>query len=306
MLPSLLDDHDPFERAVSPLREVGAYEALWLEKGAGFKSIADRFRADPEALPSDFVGVEVAYEAAHRVTRIFKNNGIEDFGVRVRGAGEYPKRLLDADHPVELLYYQGWWDLVNTPSIAVVGSRSASDSGIRRTKRLVSGLVEAGFTIVSGLASGIDRAAHEAAIGARGLTIAVLGTPIHQYYPKENAELQRQIAKDFLIISQVPVLRHERGNPRTNRFFFPARNVTMSALTRATVIVEASDTSGTLYQARAALAQGRKLFILKSCLENREITWPSKYLKQGAILVQSVLDVTENLDDKLRPPSKDR
>ncbi|NOX95070.1 MAG: DNA-processing protein DprA [Alphaproteobacteria bacterium] len=305
MLP-LIEDRDPFERAVSPLREIGAYESLWLEKGAGFKSIADRFRHDPSALPSDFVSAEVAYEAAHKVTRIFKNSGIENFGIRVRGAGEYPKRLLDADHPIELLYYQGWWDLVNTPCVAVVGSRKATPHGIKRTQQLVTGLVEAGFTIVSGLAEGIDRAAHDAAIKAGGQTISVLGTPLHNNYPKANAELQKLIAEKYLVISQVPVLRYGLGNPRSNRFFFPARNITMSALTSATVIVEASDTSGTMHQARAALKQGRKLFILKSCLENKEISWPTKFLKRGAVLVQSVSDVTGNLDDKIRPATANR
>lgn len=298
MLP-LLKDRDPFERAVSPLCEMGAYEALWLERGAGFKSIADKFRHDPDALPSDFVSAEKAYEYGHEVLAEFAAKGVVNFGVRVRGAGEYPVSLLDADHPIELLYYRGWWDLVNTPCIAIVGARLASPEGTKRARQLSRGLAEAGYTIVSGLAAGIDRAAHEAAIEAGGKTIAVLGTPLHQSYPAENKDLQAKIADQFLLISQVPVLRHARGNPMSNRFFFPARNVTMSALTRATIIVEASDTSGTLHQARAALMQNRKLFILKSCMTNPQITWPEKFLKSGAILVQSLRDITENLDDKV-------
>ena len=276
---------------------MGAYEALWLDRGAGFKSIADKFRDDPSALPSDFILPEKAYECAHKVLAEFKAKGVDRFGVRIRGAGEYPSKLLDAAHPVELLYYRGWWDLVNTKCIAIVGAREATPEGIKRARQLASGLVEDGFTIVSGLAAGIDRAAHEAAIEAGGKTIAVLGTPLHQTYPAENKELQSLIADKFLLLSQVPVLRHARGNPMSNRFFFPARNVTMSALTLATVIVEASDTSGTLHQARAAIEQKRKLFILKSSLKNPAVTWPSKFLMNGAILVQSKQDVTGNLDD---------
>ena len=93
----------------------------------------------------------------------------------------------------------------------------------------------------------------------------MIGTPLSHAYPQDNAELQRKIATDFLLISQVPVKRYETSGFPLNRLFFPERNITMSALTEATIIVEAGETSGTLIQARAALHQGRKLFILDSC-----------------------------------------
>lgn len=290
-----LAERNPLSHAVSPFLEMGAYEALWLERGAGFKSIADKFRSDPAATPSDLVSHDKAFALANEVDAKFRDAGISEYGVKVRGAGEYPVRLQDADHPVELLYYQGWWELVNIPSIAVVGSRKVSEEGIRRTRRLTQGLVELGYAIVSGLAEGVDTAAHTTALDMGGVTIGILGTPLHKFYPKANIELQKRIAKEFLLISQVPALRHDNGNPRINRFFFPARNVTMSALTGGTVIVEASDTSGTLHQARAAISQGRKLFILNSCFENKDITWPEKYLKKGAIRVSGIEDIVENL-----------
>ena len=100
--------------------------------------------------------------------------------------------------------------------------------------------------LYQGLAAGIDRVAHETAIEEGGRTIAVIGTPLSHAYPKANQELQRDIAKNFLVVSQVPVKRYESQDYRRNRSFFPERNVTMSALTEATVIVEASETSGTL------------------------------------------------------------
>ena len=186
-------------------------------------------------------------------------------GVRIHGAGECLGKLRDAAHSVELFYYKGWWDLARSRSVAIIGSRKASPEGLARTRRLARELVANGFTIVSGLAAGIDREAHETAIGRDGRTIAVIGTPLSHCYPKENATLQRCIADNFLLISQVPLMRYESQDYRINRRFFPERNVTMSALTEATIIVEASDTSGALIQARAALMQGRKLFVLDSC-----------------------------------------
>jgi DNA processing protein len=166
-----------------------------------------------------------------------------------------------------------------------------SEEGAARTRKLVKLLVENDFTIVSGLAHGVDTIAHQTAIAAGGRTIAVIGTPISEVYPKENASLQRQIASEFLLVSQVPVLRYKAQRPNVNRFFFPERNKTMSALTQATVIVEASETSGTLIQARAALDQGRMLFILESNFKNPAITWPEKFEKLGAIRVRDFEDI---------------
>ena len=157
-------------------------------------------------------------------------------------------------------------------------------------------LVKDGYTIVSGLAEGVDTAAHTAAIEAGGQTIGVIGTPLGQVYPKSNASLQERIARDFLLISQVPVERYEAQNFRVNRFFFPERNKTMAALTEATIIVEAGETSGTLVQAREALKQGRKLFIMNSCFEREDLTWPRRFEEQGAIRVSNYADVRRQLD----------
>ena len=276
---------------ISPRLELGAYEALWLEQGATFKTLADRFAKDPSAMPSDFVSHAVANTAADDVMTRLKKAGVHQFGVRINHAGDYPERLRDARHPIELLYYQGAWELTETPSVAVVGSRKASEKGQQRAAQIAKGLVERGYTVVSGLAEGIDRAAHTAALACGGNTIAVIGTPLGQFYPKANKELQEQIAADQLLISQVPVLRYSKQAPQQNRLFFPERNVTMSALTLGTVIVEASDTSGTLTQARAALHQGRKLFILDSCFDRTDITWPARFAEQGAIRVRSMDDI---------------
>ena len=244
---------------------MGAYEALWDKPDTTFKTLSEKFAARPDAVPSDFVSPTKAREYADFVQMRFREADVTRFGVRVHGAGEYPQKLRDAAHPIELLYYQGWWDLVESRSVAVVGTREPTKDGITRAVQLVKSLVKDDFTIVSGLAAGIDTVAHETAIEEGGRTIAVIGTPLSHTYPRENVELQRKIATEFLLISQVPVKRYERQDYRKNRLFFPERNITMSALTEATIIVEAGETSGTLIQARAALHQGRKLFILDSC-----------------------------------------
>ena len=154
--------------------------------------------------------------------------------------------------------------------------------------------------MVSGLARGIDAAAHAAAIARGGRTIAVVGTPLGTCYPKEHAELQETIARDHLLISQVPVLRYSKQAPQQNRLFFPERNATMSALTEGTIIVEAGETSGTLTQARAALHQGRKLFILDSCFNRTDISWPARFEAVGAIRVRTPEDIWNALG---QPPS---
>lgn len=296
MAPELALGPTDFEsRAISPLRELGAYEAMWDHPDASFKTLSEKFAARPGAVPSDFVSPTRAQEYAAFVQQRFREADVVRFGVRVHGAGEYPEKLRDAAHPVELIYYQGWWDLADSRSVAVVGTRKPTAEGVARTRKLVKALVKDGFTVVSGLATGIDTAAHETAIAEGGRTIAVIGTPLSHSYPRDNAELQRKIAKEFLVISQVPVRRYENQDYRLNRFFFPERNITMSALTEATIIVEAGETSGTLIQARAALQQGRKLFILDSCFRNKRLTWPKKFEEKGAVRVTDYDDIRQHL-----------
>lgn len=286
--------------AISPMMEMGAYEWLW-QQDAGprkpsFKMLAELFRDNPGRGPSELVNGDDARACAEQVLRRFNQRGVGQWSVRVQGTGDYPEGLKDAENPLELLYYQGNWDLVYTPRrIAIVGTRHPSEQGLRRTAKLVASLVHEDFTIVSGLAAGVDTVAHETAIKCGGDTIAVIGTPLDQVYPKENAELQRRIAREHLLISQVPVLVYAKRPPTVNRLFFPERNITMSALSQATVIVEAGETSGTLIQARAALKQKRKLFILASNFDVKGLTWPHKYLEKGAIRVSNFDDILENL-----------
>lgn len=295
MLSMSIDRIEFTERVASPFREMAAYEALWLQKGASFKRIADKFRQAPGTLPSQLVPEGQIDDAANAVQELLTRLGVTRLGIRINGVGEYPSRLRDALNPLEVFYYQGWWDLVNTRCIAVVGARKVSEEGRKRTHKLVRHLVADGFTIVSGLAEGVDTVAHQTAIECGGYTIGVIGTPLSQAYPANNNELQKTIRDQYLLVSQVPFKKYYDQDYRSNRTFFPERNVTMSALTEATIIVEASDTSGTLYQARAALNQGRKLFILDSCFQNPSIAWPERFAQKGAIRVKDYDDIRRNL-----------
>lgn len=282
--------------ALSPMKEMGAYECIWSQDGderkPSFKAVADLFSKNPGKLPSELVDESDAMACARQVLDRFEKRGIRSFSVKLNGISDYPESLRDAEYPLELLYYQGEWDLAYAPKrVAVVGTRNPSEEGKRRTKKLVTQLVRDNFTIVSGLAKGVDTVAHETAIAQGGETIAVIGTPLDQNYPKENVELQQLIARDYLLVSQVPVLYYASRSWQWNRAFFPERNVTMSAMTQATVIVEAGETSGTLIQARAALAQRRKLFILESNFSKPGLMWPHRLEEKGAIRVRDMDDI---------------
>lgn len=283
-------------KPVNTRSEMGAYEHLWRQPNTSTKRLAQLFEANPGQLPSELVAEDAADAAASEVVAQFAKRGIKRFGIRLHGMADYPARLRDAAEPIELLYYLGHWELAEAPRrVAVVGTRKVTAEGAARTRKLVRALVEHDFTIVSGLAQGVDTLAHRTAIEAGGRTIAVIGTPISEVYPRENAELQRHIATEHLLISQVPVLRYMAQGPNWNRLFFPERNKTMSALTEATIIVEASETSGTLIQAKAALEQGRKLFILDSNFKNPAISWPKRFEDQGAIRVREFEDIRQVL-----------
>jgi len=284
------------DKPIDTRTEIGAYEFLWQQPNSTTKRLADLFEANPGRLPSELVDDEDAERTAQEVVEQLSRKGIKRFGVRINGAHDYPERLRQATEPVELLYFLGSWELAEAPRrVAVVGTRKVSPEGIARTRKLVRALVEHDYTVVSGLAQGVDTIAHETAIEHGGRTIAVIGTPISEVYPRENEALQRRIAEEYLLISQVPVLRYKSQSPKWNRLFFPERNKTMSALSQATIIVEASETSGTLIQAQAALKQGRKLFILESNFHNPHITWPAKYEKLGAIRVREFDDILHAL-----------
>jgi DNA processing protein len=162
------------------------------------------------------------------------------------------------------------------PKVSVIGTREVSALGLKRTQDIVRLLVGRGVVVVSGLARGVDACAHKTAIEAGGRTIAVLGTPLDQFYPAENAELQRKIMAEQLAVSQFPI-----GAPK-ERKNFPIRNRTMALISHATVIVEAGEGSGTLHQGWEALRLGRPLFLMESLTKRSDLKWPREMMGYGA------------------------
>lgn len=160
--------------------------------------------------------------------------------------------------------------------VSVVGSRKVSAAGAKRARQLVRDLVKNEIIVVSGLAAGIDAVAHQTAIDCGGQTVAVLGTPLDKFYPAANRALQLEIMEHHLAVSQFP-----SGYPSTPKNF-PMRNRTMAMLSDATVIVEASEKSGTRHQGWEALRLGRAVFILQNIAEDKKLSWPEEMISYGA------------------------
>jgi DNA processing protein len=281
----------PLVNTVSPFEEMLAYETLWGQRNQTLKRLATLFKTR-HVLPSQLLSEQadlLTPELTPKVRQFLESK--RGFSVSVHGDYVYPEKLQEAKYPIELFYYKGEIALLETRCISVVGSRKCSQDGERRTRKLVTELVRHGITIVSGLALGVDTIALSTALSEKGRVVGVIGTPIDEYYPRENKPLQDVIAKEHLLISQVPFYRYATEPFQSKRNYFPQRNETMSALSEATIIVEASDTSGTLTQARACLAQKRKLFILNSAFERKDIKWPTKFLERGAVRVRDMEDI---------------
>ena len=188
-----------------------------------------------------------------------------------------PLNEVERKNAPEGLFVAGDRELLGRgPLVAVVGARRASPAGLVRAARFARILVEHDIVVVSGLAEGIDTAAHRAAIEAGGRTIAVLGTPLDRVFPAGNRELQELIGREHLLVSQFA------PGTRSRRHAFPMRNRTMALLTDATVIVEAGAGSGTIYQGWEALRLGRGLFLMESLASDPGLTWPAEMLGYGA------------------------
>jgi DNA processing protein len=196
-----------------------------------------------------------------------------------------PLNEVERKNAPERLFVAGDVDLLRSGRrVSVVGSRKVSPEGASRTRGLVKVLVERGITVVSGLAEGVDTAAHEMALNEGGRTVAVLGTPLDKYYPAPNRELQERMMREHLVVTQFPV-----GYPSQKKNF-PMRNRTMALLSDATIIVEAGEKSGTLHQGWEALRLGRPLFLLRSVAEDTRLTWPSEMIRYGAeVLTREML-----------------
>ncbi|HGO9421107.1 TPA: DNA-processing protein DprA [Bacillus cereus] len=229
-------------------------------------------------------------EAYNKVIEGFNTLHSTDIIVK-KGEVLYPDLLIKTDEAPPFLFMRGNPDLLNYPAVSIVGARKASEEGQKRAKVLAELLGTNRIVVASGLAKGIDRAAHLGALNINSPTIAVIGTPISKYYPKENEKIQKQIENEGLIISKfAPTTPVQRWN-------FPMRNAIMSGISLATVIVEASETSGSLIQADYALKQKRIVFIPQSAIDNPLLKWPQKYINRGACKFSTISDLVSVLKE---------
>ncbi len=205
------------------------------------------------------------------------------------GDATYPAALAKIVDPPPMLYYRGSWNESDARAIGIVGSRHCTAYGRRMAERIASGLARAGYTIVSGLARGIDGVAHRSALDAGRRTIAVVAGGLSAIYPPEHKDLSEAIEKSGCVVSETPMtLAPQPG-------MFPARNRIISGLSRAVVIVEANDRSGALITARHAAEQSRELFAVPGNVDSAASGGTNRLIRDGARLVRDADDILEDL-----------
>ena len=202
---------------------------------------------------------------------------------------DYPQSLLTADDPPVLLYAKGNPGMLNRPMLAVVGSRNATAQGLRDAEAFAKALGEAGLTIVSGLALGIDAAAHRGALATAAGTVAVIGTGPDRLYPARNEALARSIAEQGIVLSEFPL-----GTPALASNF-PRRNRIIAGLGLGCLVVEAAPRSGSLITARLAAESGREVFAIPGSIHSPLSRGCHQLIRQGAKLVESAQDILEEL-----------
>jgi DNA processing protein len=212
--------------------------------------------------------------------------------VRLLGSTDpaFPASLVEIPDPPHLLYVRGDQKPADTRAIAIVGSRHCTGYGRRVTEKIAAELARAGFTVVSGLARGIDGLAHRAALDAGARTIAVLAGGLARIYPPEHADLAGEIEVNGALLTEAPMMMEPMAG------MFPARNRLISGLSRGVVIVEAAERSGALITARHAAEQGRPVFAIPGSLDSPASAGTHTLLRQGAILTRGVEDVLEELE----------
>ena len=210
-------------------------------------------------------------------------------GLTLAGDADYPARLTTIDDAPALLYTRGTWTAGDANAVGIVGSRSCTTYGKRMAAQIAGGLARAGFTVVSGLALGIDGAAHQGALEAGGRTLAVLGGSLAKVYPPQHLALADAVAANGVVLTETPMVV-----PLTASMF-PARNRVISALSRAVVIIEANAQSGALITARLAAEQGREVFVVPGNADSEYSAGCHDLIRKGARLVRNADDVLEDL-----------
>jgi DNA processing protein len=289
--------------------DVARWVALSRVKGLGcisFKKLANHF-ADPtrafgasaaelariEGLDRNAVDGLLSFSAWDEVEREIRRAAQADVQIVPFTSAVYPARLRTIPDPPPCLYVKGEIRGEDERAVAVVGSRMASDYGCRIARDLCRGLTSLGFTVVSGMARGIDGMAHEAALSGGGRTIAVLGSGADQAYPPEHEPLYQKIIATGAVVSELPI------GTRPLAFNFPARNRLISGLSLGVVVVEATEKSGSLITAAMAVEQGREVFAVPGEAGASRSRGAHRLIRQGAKLVENVGDIVEEIAPQL-------
>jgi len=275
----------------SPQGVLGASAALWTQ-------VAGRDAAQALATPDPSAVTRLAQAQAWLATQPTRQ-------AITLGDAAYPRPLLHCGDPPLMLFVDGRTELLHRPAVAVVGSRHATPQGLAHARTFAAALSQASVTVVSGLAAGIDGAAHEGALQGEGSTVAVVGTGLDIIYPRRHAALARRILESGALVSEyapgTPALAHH----------FPHRNRLIAGLTRGTLVVEAALRSGSLITARLALECGRDVFAVPGSILSPQSSGCHALIRQGALLVESAQEILETLHlsaaapgqraDRLRP-----
>lgn len=272
------------------------------------KALLDRFGSSAtvlRALPSQLrdvpgVGPKLAAKIAAAAEEVRAEEEIEvcrSGGVTIvtQPDPQYPRPLREIHDPPGVLFMRGQWEPRDAIAVAMVGTRHGTQYGLRQAERLAGSLARAGLTIISGLARGIDAAAHRGALAAGGRTIAVLGGGVLNVYPPEHAELAGQIVAQGALLSESP----PRAEPLPG--MFPQRNRVISGLALGVIVVEAGERSGALITARHAMEQGREVFAVPGRIDDRSSVGCHRLIRDGAKLIQSPDDVLEELGPLVEP-----
>jgi DNA processing protein len=244
--------------------------------------LTDRLRAGDPLL------LEIARSAANEARAVRTRAGTAGMHVLAWNDPRFPAALLATSDVPPVLWYRGNLDALRAPAVAVVGSRAASAVALETAERLGADLAARGITVVSGLARGVDSAAHRGALQT-GRTIAVLGSAVDHIYPSEHAPLARDIARDGLVVSEYPP-----GTPPL-AFHFPMRNRIISGLSRAVVVIEANEKSGSLITAACALEQGRDVMAVPGNVLSGRNRGAHALIRDGAKIVECADDIVEEL-----------
>lgn len=269
----------------------------------GFKVLVDRFGSPGTVLRASTAELRTHGDASEALAEAIalarKRSGearrevarADGLGIEllVYGSAEYPRLLAEIPDPPAVLYVAGQLPEVEIPAVALVGSRRASSHGLRFARRFARDLAEAGVAVVSGLAQGVDAAAHRGALEGGGSTIAVFGSGLDVVYPARHRDLAAEIRDSGALVGEFPLGREARPH------HFPQRNRVVSGLSLGVVVIEAAGRSGSLITAHHALEQGREVFAVPGLPGSYTARGSHQLLREGAHLVEHVLDVLQEL-----------